>query len=90
MVGPGAGNDTEYIVNWLHSPEYKYLYISEGGAKREVLRFRVADGKSETIASLKDLAKLQVRTGIPKSVSPPTDRQFLAATSARKKSTRSP
>ena len=39
----------------MHSPDYKYLYISAGGAEPEVLRFRVADGKIETIASLKDM-----------------------------------
>jgi serine/threonine protein kinase/Tol biopolymer transport system component len=52
-LAPGAIPKT--IVNWLHSPDYKYLYLAAGGAEPEVLRFRVADGKVETIASLKDL-----------------------------------
>jgi hypothetical protein len=52
-LAPGTIPKT--IVNWLHSPDYKYLYISAGGANPEVLRLRVADGKVQTIASLKDL-----------------------------------
>ncbi len=43
------------IVNWLHSPDYKYLYLSAGGAKPEVLRLSLAEGKLEAMASLKDL-----------------------------------
>ena len=50
---PGTMPNT--IVNWMHSSDYKYLYLAAGGAKPEVLRLRLADGKLETIASLKDL-----------------------------------
>ena len=52
-LAPGAIPDT--IINWLHSPDYKYLYLAAGGNKAEVLRLRLADGKLETVASLEGL-----------------------------------
>jgi Tol biopolymer transport system component len=36
-----SGTMPNTIVNWLHSPDYKYLYISAGGTKPEVLRVRL-------------------------------------------------
>jgi hypothetical protein len=43
------------IVNWAHSPDYKYLYYTTGGAEPKAMRLRIADHKVETITSLKDL-----------------------------------
>jgi DNA-binding winged helix-turn-helix (wHTH) protein/dipeptidyl aminopeptidase/acylaminoacyl peptidase len=45
------------VVNWAHSPDYKYFYYTTGGAEPEALRIRLADHKVETIASLKDLPR---------------------------------
>jgi WD40 repeat protein len=45
------------VVNWAHSPDYKYLYYTTGGAEPEALRIRLADHKVETITSLKDLPR---------------------------------
>jgi Tol biopolymer transport system component/DNA-binding winged helix-turn-helix (wHTH) protein len=43
------------VVNWAHSPDYKYVYYTTGGTEPQALRVRLADRKVETIASLKDL-----------------------------------
>jgi Tol biopolymer transport system component len=45
------------VINWAHSPDYKYVYYTTGGAQPEALRIRLADHKVETIASLKDLRR---------------------------------
>ncbi len=45
------------VANWAHSPDYKYVYYSTGGAEPQALRVRLADRKLETIASLKDLPR---------------------------------
>jgi hypothetical protein len=52
-LAPGTMPDT--IVNWVHSPDYKYLYLAAGGAKPQIVRLRLTDGRLETVASLKDL-----------------------------------
>lgn len=43
------------VVNWAHSPDYKYLYYTTGGTDPKVIRVRISDRKLETVASLKDL-----------------------------------
>jgi WD40 repeat protein len=43
------------FVNWLRSPDYKYLYFATGGTDPQVSRVRLADRNVETITSLKDL-----------------------------------
>jgi Tol biopolymer transport system component len=43
------------FVNWIHSPDYKYLYFATGGTDPQISRVRVADRTLETITSLKDL-----------------------------------
>ena len=48
-----AGN----FVNWRVSPDYKYLYITTGGAQSDVRRLRFADQQIETITSLRDLRR---------------------------------
>lgn len=40
------------------SPDYKYLYYTTGGAEPQALRIRIADRKTETITSLKDLRRI--------------------------------
>jgi Tol biopolymer transport system component len=50
-----------YIVNWKHSPDYKYVYYTTGGTDPMVLRVRLADHTIETITSL---------NGLPRGVGP--------------------
>jgi dipeptidyl aminopeptidase/acylaminoacyl peptidase len=45
------------VINWAHSPDYKYVYYTTGGAQPEALRIRLADNKVETITSLKDIRR---------------------------------
>ncbi len=44
-----------YLVNWVHTPDYKSVDYITGGADPMLFRVRLADRKIETIASLKDL-----------------------------------
>jgi eukaryotic-like serine/threonine-protein kinase len=44
-----------YLVNWVHTPDYKSVEYVIGGANPLVCRVRLADRKIETIASLKGL-----------------------------------
>jgi Tol biopolymer transport system component len=46
---PGA------VIDWAHSPDYKYLYYTTGGPEPTIMRIRLADHKSEVIGSLKGL-----------------------------------
>jgi Tol biopolymer transport system component len=46
---PGA------VIDWAHSPDYRYLYYTTGGAEPTAMRIRLADHKSEVIGSLKGL-----------------------------------
>jgi Tol biopolymer transport system component len=55
LVVPGKREGNP--VNWAHSPDYKYLYYTTGGAEPKALRIRLADHNVETIASLKDLRR---------------------------------
>jgi DNA-binding winged helix-turn-helix (wHTH) protein/dipeptidyl aminopeptidase/acylaminoacyl peptidase len=45
------------VFNWAHSPDYKYVYYTTGGAEPKAMRVRLADHEIETIASLKDLRR---------------------------------
>ena len=45
------------VINWAHSPDYKYVYYTTGGAEPKALRVRLADHNVETIASLKELRR---------------------------------
>jgi hypothetical protein len=45
------------VVNWAHSPDYKYVYYTTGGAEPKAMRIRLADRNPETIASLKDFPR---------------------------------
>src|SRR5215471_1751284 len=38
------------VVNWAHSPDYKYVYYTTGGAEPKAMRVRLADHKIENIA----------------------------------------
>ena len=49
------GTTPTIFVNWIHSPDYKYLYFSTGGRDPQISRVRVADRNVERITSLKDL-----------------------------------
>jgi len=53
VPGPIPGG----VVNWAHSPDYKYVYYSTGGAEPQALRVRLADHKVETLASLKNFSR---------------------------------
>jgi eukaryotic-like serine/threonine-protein kinase len=50
-----SGTQPGAVIDWAHSPDYKYLYYTTGGAEPAAMRIRLADHKSEVIASLKDL-----------------------------------
>jgi dipeptidyl aminopeptidase/acylaminoacyl peptidase len=49
-----AGN----FVNWMVSPDGKYLYLTTGGVEPKVQRVRFADRRIETITSLKNLRRV--------------------------------
>jgi Tol biopolymer transport system component len=49
-----AGN----FVNWINSPDGRYVYFASGGAEPSVQRIRVADRQVETITSLKDFTRV--------------------------------
>jgi hypothetical protein len=46
------------IVNWMPSPDGKYLYFTTGGAEPKVERIRFADQRLEIIANLKDFYRV--------------------------------
>jgi len=66
VPGPIPGS----VVNWAHSPDYKFVYYTSGGAEPQVLRVRLADHKVEAIASLKDL---------PRAIGPDSNTQISVA-----------
>jgi len=43
------------VGNWAHSPDFKYFYYTTRGQDPRVFRVRMADMKSEVVASLKNL-----------------------------------
>jgi hypothetical protein len=45
-------------VNWLVSPDRKYLYYTTGGGEPMTLRIRFADRQIETITSLKAVRRV--------------------------------
>jgi hypothetical protein len=47
------------IINWATSLDYKYLYYTTGGREPKAMRIRLTDHKVETIASLKDLRRVE-------------------------------
>jgi hypothetical protein len=49
-----AGN----FVNWVASPDYKYLYFASGGSEPKIERLRIADHQVETVASLKGFSRV--------------------------------
>jgi len=49
------GTKPTIFVNWLHSPDYKYLYFTTGGTDPQVSRIRIVDRNEEAITSLRDL-----------------------------------
>jgi dipeptidyl aminopeptidase/acylaminoacyl peptidase len=54
-LGP---KDVGNIVNWMISPDRKYIYFTTGGAEPKVERIRFADQHIETITSLKDFHRV--------------------------------
>jgi Tol biopolymer transport system component len=61
---------TGYVVNWAHSPDYKYVYYTTGGAEPMAFRIRLADHVVETITSLK---------GLPRGVGPAGNTEISVA-----------
>jgi Tol biopolymer transport system component len=55
-LGP---KDLEPFVNFMISPDGKYLYFTTAGADPKVERIRFSDRRRETIASLKDFHRVQ-------------------------------
>jgi hypothetical protein len=49
------GLEADLITRWGVSPDYKFLYYTIGGPDPELIRFGIADHKSQTVASLRDL-----------------------------------
>jgi Tol biopolymer transport system component len=49
----GLDAKSNLITRWGVSPKYQYLYYTIGGPDPELLRFRLSDHKSQSIASLK-------------------------------------
>jgi hypothetical protein len=54
-LGP---KDLGVVVNYMISPDGKYLYFTTGGADPKVERIRFSDQRSEIIASLKDFHRV--------------------------------
>jgi len=50
-----SGGQPGAVIDWNHSPDYKYLYYTTGDAEPTIMRIRLADHKSELIGSLKGL-----------------------------------
>jgi len=46
-----------YLVNWVHTPDYKSVDYTTGGAAPQLFSVRLADRKISTIASLKGLRR---------------------------------
>ncbi|HEX8895282.1 MAG TPA: hypothetical protein VF783_18290, partial [Terriglobales bacterium] len=49
------GTTQPIFLNWMHSPDFKYVYYTTGGTDPQVLRMRLAEGKVEILGSLKNL-----------------------------------
>jgi DNA-binding winged helix-turn-helix (wHTH) protein len=46
------------FVDWVNSPDRKYVYIATGGTEPTIQRIRISDRQVETIVSLKDFSEL--------------------------------
>ena len=59
-------------MDWAASPDRKYLYYTTGGAEPKAMRIRLADRKTEEIASLKGLRRAldPILAGTQMSVAP--------------------
>jgi hypothetical protein len=53
------GLKVEPFVNYMISPDGKYLYFTTAGADPKVERIRFSDRRRETIASLKDFHRVR-------------------------------
>jgi serine/threonine protein kinase/Tol biopolymer transport system component len=51
----GLERKSNLITRWGVSPDYKFVYYTVGGPDPELMRFGIADHKSQTVASLKDV-----------------------------------
>jgi Tol biopolymer transport system component len=56
VPGPIPGG----VVNWAHTPDFKYVCFTTGGAEPQVLRVRLADHMVEAISSLKNLSRATI------------------------------
>jgi Tol biopolymer transport system component len=50
-----SGTQPGAVIDWMHSPDYRYLYYTTGGDEPTAMRIRLADHKSEVIGSLRGL-----------------------------------
>jgi Tol biopolymer transport system component len=59
-LGSGKWSDfySGSFVNWVHSPDRKYVYFATGGKESTIQRIRISDRQVETIVSLKDFSEL--------------------------------
>ncbi len=51
------------VVNWAHTPDYRFVHYTTGGAESQAFRVRLADHKVEALTSLKDLARATTAGG---------------------------
>lgn len=59
------------VLNWAHSPDFKFFYYTAGSGDPKIYRIRMADLKVEIIGSLKDFALARgPDTGTQISVAP--------------------
>lgn len=59
------------FVNWVVSPDGRYLYCTTGGSEPNLLRIRFADHHVETVTTLKNIRRaVDVYTGTQLSVAP--------------------
>ena len=51
------------VVNWAHTPDYRYVHYTTGGPEPQAFRVRLADHKVEALANLKDLPRATTAGG---------------------------
>jgi hypothetical protein len=78
-----------YVVNWTHTPDYKSVVYTTGGADPMLFRVRLADRKIEAITSLKGLHRATGPAGNTEIGVALTVRRSSPATLARRRFTRS-
>jgi DNA-binding winged helix-turn-helix (wHTH) protein/Tol biopolymer transport system component len=49
---------TGNFLNWVASPDHKYLYFATGGSEPKIERLRIADHQVEAVASLKGFLRV--------------------------------